>query len=84
MIIINKATELTEVYNFLTDKQVFICLMDCKIGVAEENIKGYTKTNYKIDNPNYYEASKIVEEANKILHPEKSTLEISKIQATTF
>ena len=86
MILVNKldSKHLAEVYNFLTDEQVLTCMFDCTVGVIDEGVKGYTKTHYKIDTSNYNEAKETVEQANKIIHPNKSTLDIAKIELSSF
>lgn len=86
MILIDKNNfkELAEAYNFLKDNQVLTCLFDCTIGVAEKGTTGYTKTNYQVNTPVYNEAKDLVLKANKLIHPNKSEIDIAKIELSTF
>ncbi len=81
---IKNAKQLFNGYSFLSPSQVLVCLHDCSVGVADKGIKGYTATNYKIDTYNYNVAKEVVKQANNLIHPKLSNLEIIKIELSTF
>jgi hypothetical protein len=54
------------------------------VGIADENIPGYTPTPIVIDIPNYYEASEVLDKANSILFPNRSREDTEVIKMSSM
>lgn len=54
------------------------------VGIADANIEGYTPTGLYVDEPKYYAAEDILDEANKLLFPERSLEETFNIQMSSM
>lgn len=76
--------ELAKDFAHLKDNQVLTVLISHKVGIATEKEKGYTPTDCKIIAKNYPLADEVISKANALIHPNKSTMDILKIQASTY
>lgn len=85
MVLIDTAEELRDGFKgVLKPNEVLTTMHDCTVGVATENEKGYTRTNYKVNIKNYHKAKKIVQYANFLIAPKLDGLSIARIIASTL